>query len=78
MRAKVSQRQPLPAFRFRPRQKHCIGIYKLNYILSTIKLQIESMHFALQNPAYCEPKPWVLLAKMQGFANHPPFCRMPK
>ena len=34
-----------------------------------IKLQTESMHFALQNDGFCKPICSILQAKMQGFAT---------
>ena len=40
-----------------------------------IKLQSESMHFALQNPWFCEPICSILQAKMQHIALQGQFCR---
>ena len=43
--------------------------YIAMYFLICFKLQIETLHFALQNHAYCIAKCSILATKMQGFAK---------
>ena len=81
---KVTIRRPIPQILFTicdhsQADKKCFKSLILQHHFATpIKLQSESMHFALQNPWFCEPICSILQAKMQGFAKTRPSDRKPK